>query len=239
LLEVIVLAGGLGTRLRSVVNDRPKPMCDIAGKPFLEWLLSVIVKQGVEHIILSVGYQHEKIEQYFGSDFRGCPITYSIESFPLGTGGAIRQSLKFSHSDSPFVINGDSFSWYPLQALRLSLGVNTDVAMAVLWLTAPDRYSVVELDSVSRTIVGFKAKGVERTGGYINSGTYCLNKKAFLDSTSEGVFSMESDFFETRVKLGRFSAVVIDSPFIDVGIPEDYQRAQHYIPNSFVNSKID
>lgn len=230
--EVIVLAGGFGTRLRAVVADRPKPLSEIAGRAFLEWQLDALIERGVSRIVLSVGYMAELIQSHFADSYRGLEVMYCKEDEPLGTGGAIRLSLQSCQSDYPFVVNGDSFSWYPLDDLRAAMTGDVDAVMALLWVEKADRYAVVNFDETSKHVVGFFAKG-NAASGYINSGAYCINRKRFLETTQSGRFSVESDYFEAGARTKNFKAVPIKSPFIDIGIPEDFARAQTYIPTSF------
>jgi D-glycero-alpha-D-manno-heptose 1-phosphate guanylyltransferase len=230
--EVIVLAGGFGSRLRSVVADRPKPLSEIAGRAFLEWQLDALIERGVSRIVLSVGYMADSIQTHFSDKYRGLEVVYCKEDEPLGTGGAIRLSLNSCKSEYPFVVNGDSFSWYPLDDLRANMASDVDAVMALLWVEQADRYAVVSFDEKSKQVVGFFSKGNAQTG-YINSGAYCINRQRFLATTEIGRFSVESDYFEAGVNTKNFKAVSISSPFIDIGIPEDFERAQTYIPASF------
>ena len=118
-MEAIILCGGLGTRLRSVIKDIPKPMADINGAPFLQILLEFLLRQGVKKVILAVSYKFEVIQGFFGSDFKGLKLIYSVENTPLGTGGAIKQALEFADENENFVLNGDTFFDIDLSVLKL------------------------------------------------------------------------------------------------------------------------
>ena len=113
--EAIVLAGGRGTRLQPLVNDRPKPMAEINGRPFLAWLLDDLITKGITRIILSVGYRHEMIRNWFGERYRGCELCYAVEETPLGTGGGLRKALELARSEVVFVVNGDT--WFPVPSI--------------------------------------------------------------------------------------------------------------------------
>jgi D-glycero-alpha-D-manno-heptose 1-phosphate guanylyltransferase len=160
--EVIVLAGGFGSRLRSVVADRPKPLSEIAGRAFLEWQLDALIERGVSRIVLSVGYMADSIQTHFSDKYRGLEVVYCKEDEPLGTGGAIRLSLNSCKSEYPFVVNGDSFSWYPLDDLRANMTSDVDAVMALLWVEQADRYAVVSFDEKSKQVVGFFSKRSNR-----------------------------------------------------------------------------
>ncbi len=176
--EAIVLAGGLGTRLRKVVKDVPKPMADINGKPFLEYLLTFLAKQGIEKVILSVGYKYEVIKSYFGNSFSGMELVYSIESEPLGTGGGIRQSLFYVDSEDVFIMNGDTFFEVDLNRLFLfHKEKNSVLSVALKPMKKFDRYGVVKLDE-NKKIIGFEEKKYYESG-LINGGVYLLNKVFF------------------------------------------------------------
>ena len=118
-LEAIVLAGGLGTRLKSVVSNVPKPMAPIGDKPFLEYILKYLKKNGITRAILSVGYKSEIIEEYFGNNFEGIDLVYSVEKEPLGTGGAIKKAMSKVKSNQVYIINGDTFFDINLKSLIL------------------------------------------------------------------------------------------------------------------------
>lgn len=229
--EIILLAGGLGTRLRSVVSDRPKPMSPVAGKPFLEWQMRDLVAAGADRFVLATGYLGEQIEDHFGSSFLGKQVVYSRERTPLGTGGAVRQALTLTISEMPFVMNADTFVQFSFAELQSPLiARNAEVAIALIHFENAQRFGSVRWDEKTTQITGFLASGAAEAG-WINAGCYCLRKPYFLRDTPEGSFSIEADYFQRLVNKSRFFAVPIESPFIDIGVPEEFLRAQSFVPD--------
>jgi D-glycero-alpha-D-manno-heptose 1-phosphate guanylyltransferase len=230
MIEAIILAGGEGRRLRTVVQDLPKPMADIAGRPFLWWLLTRLNQQGVGRVVLSVGYKAEVIQDYFGLAFNGTEIAYSIETEPLGTGGAIRLALEQASQPGVIVINGDTYTNMDLGDLAaLGKASGTDLAMAVAHLDNTSRYGAVLIDETTSRVIGFEEKK-GASPGYINAGTYCLRRDLFQKYPVPLKFSFERDFLSnelTRLNPLAFKEV---RGFIDIGIPEDYALAQTLIP---------
>jgi D-glycero-alpha-D-manno-heptose 1-phosphate guanylyltransferase len=229
--EVVVLAGGQGTRLRSVVNDRPKPMADVGGRPFLAWQMDALIAGGAEKVILAVGYMSESIRAYFKSGYKDLSLEFSVENSPLGTGGAVRQALQSCSSPFPIVVNGDTFSPYEFESLSLAMNSSLEAVIAAIRMPDALRYAVLDVDPISHLIKGFLAKGASGEG-LINAGTYVLNKDAFLARSFPERFSLETDYFERFCKNDIFRAVETKPPFIDIGIPEDLLRAQSYIPQA-------
>jgi D-glycero-alpha-D-manno-heptose 1-phosphate guanylyltransferase len=222
-MEAAILAGGLGTRLRATVPDLPKPMAAIAGRPFLEIVLASLARKGFCRIILSLGHMAEKVVSHFGVSFEGMDLIYEIEASPLGTGGALRQALARASSDHVFVFNGDTFLDLDVpeleafwRARRLPIIVGKNVADA-------RRYG--RLETESERVVGFTAKGMPGPG-LINAGCYVLPTNV-LDVFEPGqAFSLEADFLAAAVKSQHFALFTTDAFFIDIGIPDDYLRAQ-------------
>ena len=140
--EAVVLCGGLGTRLRKIVKDVPKPMAPVGDKPFLAFVLEYLKKQNIKRVILAVSYKYEVIQQYFGNEFLGMEIVYSIEKIPLGTGGAIKQALEFASRDC-YVLNGDTFFKIPLECMKLG---KSKICIALKRVYDFDCYGAVELD---------------------------------------------------------------------------------------------
>lgn len=225
-MEAIVLAGGFGTRLRSVVSDVPKPMAPICdGKPFLKYILDVLQNNNVEHVVLSTAYMSEVIEKYFGDKYKDIFIDYSVENTPLLTGGAIKKSLTFCHDENVVVLNGDTFFDVNLQEMMLQhKQSNAEITMALKMLKNIDRYGTVTLSGSK--ITNFNEKK-QMPSGYINGGIYCI-KKELLDYMHETIFSFEKDVLEKYVHKNMINGYVSDGYFIDIGVPEDYLRAKEY-----------
>ncbi len=224
----IILAGGLGTRLQSVVKDLPKSMADIAGKPFLEYQLNYLESQKIKHILLSVGYKYEPIQNYFGSRFKGLQINYAVEKEPLGTGGAVMNALKQCKEDSIFIINGDTFFPIPLEDLFYKhCEKKSALSLALKEMQNFDRYGVVNIDS-NNAITGFEEKKF-RKHGLINGGIYLADINILHSLNLPEKFSLEKDLFEKQVTSISLYGFPFSQYFIDIGIPDDYARAQHEI----------
>lgn len=229
-MEAIVLAGGLGTRLRSVVDDRPKAMADVGGRPFLAYLLDQLASTGFEAAVLAVGYLSNQISEHFGDEHRRLALRYSVEAEPLGTGGAIVLAMDATTTSDVFVINGDTFVELDYRAM-LAAHRNAASAITVAVHAVPDAGRYGALDLEGSRIRGFLEKG--RTGpGWINAGVYLVSR-ALLDPRALPMrFSFESDFIVPRVRALRPLAFRTDGMFIDIGIPEDYARAQVLMPTA-------
>ena len=221
--ECIILAGGFGTRLRTVVQDIPKPMSPVAGKPFLHFLLKQLSLFGFSRVVLSVGYKHETISNHFGASFEKMQLDYCVEDSPLGTGGAIAKALQQTTADDVLVLNGDSILLASLKCFYdFHRNQNTPISLALKAETNFDRYGTVTLDG--ERIVCFEEKRPV-SEGVINAGMYWL-RKSVMDSLLElpAPFSLEKEIFEKHVF--PLSGSVFHDYFIDIGIPEDYARAQ-------------
>ena len=223
--EAIILAGGLGTRLRSAVPDLPKCMAPVNGKPFLSYVVDYFHGQGIEKFIFSLGYKHEIITDYLENHYPLLNKQYSIEDEPLGTGGAIRLACKKATEKTVLVLNGDTL--FNIQLSKLSSFHHMCGAHCTLSLKPMknfDRYGVVELNK-DYSIKSFNEKQFY-TEGFINGGVYALQAVKFLEEDLPAVFSFEKDYLEKKFTERRIYGVVQDAYFIDIGIPEDFKRAQ-------------
>ena len=229
-MQAILLAGGLGTRLRSVVSDRPKPMALIGEKPFMEYVVHELSRPGITDIIFAVGYKGSMVEEYFGdgSGFiapDGTPITvhYAYEEELLGTAGAIKNAGRFVTEDSFFVLNADTF--YQIDYSRLvTMQRESDLDMALVLREVPDisRYGAAVL--MNGRLTGFNEKSAEAKPGTINGGVY-LMKRALLDEIPAGKVSLENEMIPKWLSEGRaLGGFVNDGYFIDIGIPEAYYQ---------------
>jgi D-glycero-alpha-D-manno-heptose 1-phosphate guanylyltransferase len=225
-LEAIVLAGGLGTRLRSVITDLPKPMAPIGDKPFLEYILKYLQKNGISKVILSVGYKWETIKEYFGNSFENIELIYSIEDAPLGTGGAIKKAMSEVVSEKVYIINGDTFFDVDLKSLILK--DNSKLMLSLKHMEKFDRYGCVKSDA-NNLVIAFTEKGYKEIGN-INGGIYLASKDIFNGFNLKNMFSFE-DFMQNNFKQLNISSTVFDNYFIDIGIPEDYEKAQNEMKN--------
>lgn len=226
--EAIILAGGLGTRLRPVVADKPKCMAPVAGKPFLHYLIDFLQKQGIENFIFSVGYKYELIEEYLGKMHPNLGYKLSLEQEPLGTGGAIKLACnKISHKNI-LVCNGDTLYKIDCNSLNeFHKAKKSSCTLSLKPMIHFDRYGVVELNE-DQSVKSFKEKQFYQSG-LINGGVYALNADEFLKEESSEKFSFEKDYLEKQIQLNKESklfGIIQDEYFIDIGIPEDYKRAQ-------------
>lgn len=224
-MEVVILAGGRGTRLSSVVQDVPKPMAPINGVPFLKFIIEYLKKENVKHVVLAVGYKKEIIKNYFGNHYHGIEISYSEEVEPLGTGGAIKQALTYCKNDDVIVMNGDTFFEVDLvQMMNFHKEKNSELSIAVKPMNSFDRYGSVTI--TDGKVLAFAEKQ-HKEKGLINGGTYIV-KRELLQNYSKNNFSFEKDVLEIEYKdVYAFSS---SGYFIDMGIPEDYYKAQKELP---------
>jgi D-glycero-alpha-D-manno-heptose 1-phosphate guanylyltransferase len=224
--EAIVLVGGLGTRLRNVVTDLPKPLAPVAGRPFLAHLLDQLAAGGLRRIILATGYMAEKIEQTIGARWAGMDIVYSKESEPLGTGGAIRLAAMLLQGDGVHLANGDTFLRYdPVALEHVVQRAGAVLGVALAKVDDVGRYGAVEV--ADGRVVAFREKG-GRGPGLINAGSYFLTTAAIDDLPNEdGAYSFENRVLLPSALSGQLAAFDDTSDFIDIGVPDDYARAQH------------
>ncbi|MCL2329865.1 MAG: nucleotidyltransferase family protein, partial [Phycisphaerae bacterium] len=232
--EAIILAGGLGNRLRSVVADVPKPMADIAGRPFLEYLLDLLAAAGVTRAILAVSYKRELIKSHlrnrYDSGYGPIDLVYSDETERRGTGGAILQALEQAQSDHVLVLNGDTLFAIDFSQLANAHHANhADLTVALRVMPDCERYGTVQTDQDTSRIIGFLEKQA-RSAGTINGGIYMVRREWMMQRTWPTVFSFEKDVLEALYRESRCFGVPFDAYFIDIGIPDDYQRANRELP---------
>ena len=224
--EAIVLAGGFGTRLQKVVNEVPKPMAPVCNKPFLSYVLDYLIRYKYTHVVLATGYLHEKIEDYFGNNYNGLAVSYAQETTPLGTGGAILNALQYCKSEQVTVLNGDTLFCIDFSDLEKAFTAHTSPLTIVLRLVDDtSRYGSVTISHEGQ-IVRFTEKTATSGSGYINGGIYQLHKSLFAGFTVGQTFSFEKDIMEHYYQQLSFYAFPVVAYFIDIGIPEDYYKAQ-------------
>jgi D-glycero-alpha-D-manno-heptose 1-phosphate guanylyltransferase len=221
--EAIILAGGLGTRLRDAVPDLPKCMAPVAGRPFLFYVINYLRLQGIEKFIFSLGYKYEIIEEYLAKQFSTLQYQIVLEEEPMGTGGAIKLACEKAMGGKVLVVNGDTLFKINVEELnRFHQQTAAECTLALKPMQNFDRYGVVEIKE-DRSVSHFKEKQFY-TSGNINGGVYVLNVSSFLAYQWPQKFSFEKDYLEK--KPGKLFAIAQDEYFIDIGIPEDYNRAQ-------------
>ncbi|RYD55348.1 MAG: D-mannose-1-phosphate guanyltransferase [Sphingobacteriales bacterium] len=224
-MECIVLAGGLGTRLRSSIGDFPKCMAEVNGKPFLHYIFQYLLAQQCSRVILSLGYKHEVITDWLAEESWPFEIDYVIEREPLGTGGGIQLAMQKASTQNVAVLNGDTMFSVALSKLfSFHEDKKSATTLALKEMFDFDRYGVVNKDSDSH-IISFEEKQA-RKQGLINGGVYIINKQDFLDKVLPQKFSFEKDYLEAFVGEQKFYGYEADAYFIDIGIPQDYRQAQ-------------
>ncbi len=226
-MHAIILAGGLGTRLRGAVPGLPKVLAAVAGRPFLTRLLDQLAQADVRGVTLSTGYMAERVEAEIGLEWRGMPVSYSRETEPLGTGGALRLALGRTPGDPFLAMNGDSYCAADLSALRAFHHARAARATILLTRAADtSRYGRVETGG-DGTVLRFEEKGGLQTPGWINAGVYCLSRKMLEDPPAGTPFSIERDVFPALIGNGLYGFQG-GGGFIDIGTPESYEEAQRF-----------
>jgi D-glycero-alpha-D-manno-heptose 1-phosphate guanylyltransferase len=226
-IEVIILAGGLGTRLREVVKDVPKPMATICGKPFLWYIFDWLKEYKVRLAIVSAGSGSEKIIEYFGRKFQGIPVFYAVEEFRLGTGGAVMYALRYTQGENVLIVNGDTY--FPVDLNNFSLFHKNNkgkISLALKLMRDFSRYGSVECHN--NIITRFNEKKY-CNDGLINGGIYLINRTFIEAKNLPEIFSFEKELLEKEAGSGNLGCMVFDNPFIDIGVPEDYYRAESFL----------
>jgi D-glycero-alpha-D-manno-heptose 1-phosphate guanylyltransferase len=222
--EAIILAGGLGTRLKSLIKNVPKSIAPVAGRPFLYYVLKQLKQQKIERLIFSLGYKHEMIEEYlweWGDEFE---MAFAIEDEPLGTGGGLRDAAEMMNQQNAFVLNADTFYDVDLALMdKQHQQLQSHLTIALKPMKNFNRYGIVEIDA-DKNIIGFKEKQ-QTAEGLINGGIYLMNKSIMTDFKFPKKFSFEKDFLETHYNFLQFHSFVSDTYFIDIGVPEDFEKA--------------
>lgn len=236
-MEAIILAGGFGTRLQSIITHLPKPMAPIHHRPFLSYLLDYIKLQGITRAVISVHHLRDSIQEYFGFSYHGIDLTYAIEEKPLGTGGAIIHALNFIHSAGPiFVINGDTFLKIDYRQMYTEhIKNNGQLSIALRKIDDCSRYGEVMVNK--NKIIHFKERGSSHPG-LISAGLYLLHRELFSQFSLQDIFSFEHDFLFLHAAQIMPYAWLADDYFIDIGIPEDYLRATRELPQIIGRGKL-
>lgn len=223
-MHAIILAGGLGTRLRTILPDLPKPMAPVRGKAFLAHLLDYLATQGITRVTLSVCYRWQLIQDYFKSSYAGIAIDYVVEHKALGTGGAIANVFAHLKADDPvFVINGDTFVYLNYRQMYDSRASSDLLTMGVCYVSDCSRYGRVTVsDSL---VMAFEKKG-ESVSGFINVGVYLIHPDIFKLVELPRTFSFENDFLSAYTSMLKPATFFVEGYFIDIGVPEDYLRIQ-------------
>ncbi len=223
--EAIILAGGLGTRLKSAVPDLPKCMAPINGRPFLAFLIDHLRQEGVQSFIFSLGYRHEVIELFLKTAYPGLSYKCSIEEEPLGTGGAVLRACTSAAFNHVIVVNGDTLFAVDIEALSdFHIHRSAECSLALKPMRNSDRYGVVEISENQEILHFHEKKWYDES--LINGGVYALDREKFSRRELPPKFSFEKDYLEKYHTGGNMFGLVQDRYFIDIGIPADYERAQ-------------
>lgn len=229
--EMLILAGGFGTRLKSVVSDVPKPMAPISGRPFLVYLLDYWISQGIQRFVLSTGHLGNVIQAFFGETYRDATIEYVYEQLPLGTGGALQLALNSGRWANETILMANGDTWFPVNLKKLCADArqqNVPITLALKAIEKNDRYGGVDVSSDGKIkLFGIKSEGLT----YINAGCYLFNvntlKQALVGMPK--AFSLENDFLALYAANGQVGSSLQDQPFLDIGIPVDYQKASYFL----------
>jgi len=221
--EAIVLAGGLGTRLRSEIGEFPKSLAPVNGKPFLTYLLTYLKKQGINSVILSVGYKHELIEQEITNEFDGIKIQYVVEPEPLGTGGGLKLALEKTKSEVVFVLNGDTYFDVNLHQLAAQHhNKKSTCTIALKKMDNVERYGSVDIADEDKITAFHEKKFREKS--VINGGIYCINRGILIHYPVGTPFSFETNYLEKNTPAKNVHGVIFENYFMDIGVPEDYKQ---------------
>ena len=224
-MEAVILAGGLGTRLREVISDVPKPMAPVGSKPFLRYILERLEMQGVRRVVLAVGYKHETISSYFGHRCGEIRIAYSVEEEPLGTGGALKQAMDQISSDQVLLLNGDTLFHVDIkQLVQVHQDRAADLTLSLKPMRRFDRYGAVIVSSDSR-VLSFQEKRMCESG-LINGGVYVARTDLWDPFELSAKFSFERFLENPGAQKLNMYGFPSEGYFIDIGIPEDYERAK-------------
>lgn len=225
--DIIILAGGSGSRLREAVPDLPKPMAPINNKPFLKYQLDFINSLGFKRVIFSTGYMGHVIESFFGNNYKDLDLAYAAEPHPMGTGGAIKFAFTQVKSPHFMVLNGDTMFSIDLDNFfQKHVEELAPVSVALRKVSDASRYGTVKLNKEG-VITDFSEKQAQSGESLINGGIYLFASRFFKKLELPEVFSAEKDLFPELVRNEQLYGQAFDAYFIDIGIPEDYNRAQH------------
>ena len=226
-ITAVILAGGMGTRLRSVVSDLPKILAPIAGRPFITYLLDQLLTNGFRHLVLCTGYKGEYVEEALGKKYKNLTIEYSQETKPLGTGGALRFAVDRIRTETIMAMNGDSFIDADLtDYLDKYFEKRYKASLILTRVSDTSRFGRVEIDNAYR-VARFVEKGEDADPGWINAGVYLFQKKMLESIPPAEPFSLERGFLPILVGKGLYG-YRCEGNFIDIGTPETYTLAEDF-----------
>ena len=229
-VTALILAGGMGTRLRDVVSDRPKVLAEVNGRPFLSFLLDMLADSGLSRVVLCTGYMASQVKESFGGRYKNMALAYSEEGSPSGTGGALRLALPLADSDPLLVMNGDSYCNADLQQFfQQHVRANSRASLLLTGLEETSRYGTVKTDETG-VVTSFIEKGEAAGPGLINAGIYLIAREVIQSIPASVTASLERELFPCLIGNG-LHGFFQDSEFIDIGIPSDYIAASAIVGN--------
>ncbi len=235
--EVIILSGGLGTRLKPVVNNLPKCLAIVNNRPFIAYILDSLIKYQYDKYIFALGYMNEEVIHYVKTEYPNLNVVFSVEEEQLLTGGAIRLALEYVESESVLILNADTFLNINLNTLKkFHNSFGADITIVLKPLYDFERYGSVKFD-IDHWITHFEEKKY-MDFGYINCGYIYLNKNVLLQYPIGKKFSFEKDFISEKINRLKIKALIDKSYFIDIGIPEDFIKAQMDFRNMFLENEL-
>ncbi|MCX7816382.1 MAG: nucleotidyltransferase family protein [Syntrophales bacterium] len=224
-VQAFILAGGMGTRLKSVISDRQKVISEVKGRPFITYIFDLLLRNGIEEVVILVGWKGEEVKSLIGDKYGDLKISYSIEERPLGTAGALKNAESFIKTEEILVLNGDSYCHFDFRELLIFHRMkNSQVTVVSIEVEDTSRYGTLYLDETSR-IVKFAEKEGESRRGLINAGVYLMSRSVVESIPFNQNCSLEKDVFPY---LTGICGYIVQGPFIDIGTPEDYKRASEF-----------
>ena len=225
--DILILCGGFGKRLQTVVSDRQKVLADVTGQPFITFILDQVAAAGGENVILCTGYMGEQLESFLGKRYKTLALRYSKETEPLGTAGAIRHAIDVIKSDTLMVFNGDSYcDINPQDLLAWHSEKPSSCTLALVKMPDVSRYGSVDFDA-NYMVTSFSEKQTDKKSGWINAGIYCLNRELIAALPGNKNISLEKDVFPTLIGK-QFFAFPQETKFIDIGTPSSYKEAETF-----------
>jgi len=226
-IDILILCGGFGKRLQTVVSDRQKVLAEVTGHPFITYILDQIAAAGGKNIILCTGYMGKQLESFLGKNYKTLDLNYSQETEPLGTAGAVRNALDQIKSDTLMVFNGDSYcDINPKELLAWHFEKNSSCTLALVKVPDASRYGCVNFDS-NHKVTSFSEKNPDKKSGWINAGIYCLNRQLIAALPESRNISLEKDLFPSLAGKD-FFVLPKETKFIDIGTPISYKQAESF-----------
>tara|TARA_A100001388_G_C28699083_1_gene465225 strand:+ start:407 stop:1111 length:705 start_codon:yes stop_codon:yes gene_type:complete len=229
-IDVCILVGGFGTRLKPILKNQPKVLSKFLGNPILSYILDQLIEDGFRKVCLLTGYKSDEIKEFYGNRYKNLEIFYSEEEIPLGTGGAVKFFSKRSNASQILVLNGDTLIDVSRSNFIKQIPQDFDAILGINYRDT-SRYGKLECDS-NQNLIKILEKNNSSQPGLINSGTYLIQKSG-ISSFSKDIFSLEKEYFPLRVSKRKIKTIIYEANFLDIGIPEDYYKAENFL-NKFI-----